>query len=274
MRSYGGGGYLAYTNETTGLVYAGAKKAWYLGTNFAAVDTPGGPLAPLPVLTGSPYSGSPLPIGPGTTVIEAENFDLGGESLGYHDNDEGNTGGRYRSQDVDIENCSEGGYNVGWIGIEERLYYTVDVTTAPGDYTLIARVATENNGAALQIRFNNIYKANLAVPNTGGWQSWQNTASPVITLDSGPQIMTFIRRGVEGLGENFDFNLNKFTLTYIGGNGDMDLDGDIDLRDFSLFTPYWQQTSCGSRGGADLTGDGNVWIEDMAAFCDNWLKGK
>ena len=125
------------------------------------------------------------------------------------------------------------------------------------------------------VRFNNIYKTNLAVPNTGGWQSWQNTATATVSLDSGPQIMTFIRLGVEKtwLGENFDFNLNKFTLTYIGGNGDMDLDGDIDLVDYAQFASHWQQTGCGTCGGAELTGDGNVLIEDLVAFCDNWLGG-
>jgi hypothetical protein len=118
-----------------------------------------------------------------------------------------------------------------------------------------------------------IYKANLAVPNTGGWQSWQDTATATFTLDSGPQIMTFIRRGVEAYGENFDFNLNKFTLEYIGGNGDMDLDGDIDLVDYAQFASRWQDTGCGSCGGADLTGDGNVLIEDLQIFCDNWMGG-
>jgi hypothetical protein len=276
FRAYGGGGHLAYTNYDTGSVYPAVKKAWYLPVNFATVDVPSGPLDPLPVLTGSPYPGpDPLPIGPSTTVIEAEKFDNGGESLGYHDNDQGNTGGQYRGQDVDIQGCSEGGYNVGWIGIEERLYYTVDVTTAPGDYTLTARVSTQNNGASMQILFNNVYKTNLTVPNTGGWQSWQNTATATITLDSGPQIMTFIRLGVEDPGQNFDFNLNKFTLTYIGGNGDMDLDGDIDMVDFGQFASHWQDTGCGSNdcGGADLTGDGNVFVEDLEAFCDNWLAG-
>jgi len=70
-----------------------------------------------------------------------------------------------------------------------------------------------------------------------------------------------------------DYNLNKFTSSYIGGNGDMDLDGDIDLLDFALFAQYWQQTSCGNCGGVDLTGDGNVWIYDLKWFCDSWMAG-
>ncbi|MBN1599378.1 MAG: hypothetical protein JW894_13880, partial [Bacteroidales bacterium] len=48
---------------------------------------------------------------PGT--VEAENYDNGGEGVAYHDNDASNNGGQYRtSEGVDIEACSEGGYNV------------------------------------------------------------------------------------------------------------------------------------------------------------------
>ncbi len=46
-----------------------------------------------------PYGGVPWPI-PGT--IEAENYDLGGEGVAYHDATAGNSGGLYRTDDVDI----------------------------------------------------------------------------------------------------------------------------------------------------------------------------
>jgi hypothetical protein len=129
-------------------------------------------------------------------------------------------------------------------------------------------VATPNSGGTFQVHFNRIDKTDtIAVPNTTWWQSWLNTTPAVITLDPGPQIMTFVRKG------NADFNLNRLTLTYIGNNGDMDLDGDIDMADFALFVLYWQQTGCGTCGGADLTGDGNVWMDDLKVFCNNWMDG-
>ena len=159
--------------------------------------------------------------------------------------------------------------------------YTVNVTTAPGDYTLIARIATNQRDGSnnpidggFNVRFKGINITGwIDVPNTGGWQTWDDTPSVTVTLDSGPQVMQFYRKGAA------EFNLNKFTLTYIGGNGDMaPLDGVIDLADFAKFASYWQQTACGTCGGADLTGpqdvpDGNVWIEDLEVFCYNWLGG-
>src|SRR6266480_1905741 len=48
----------------------------------------------------TPYTGTPIAV-PGS--FEAENFDLGGEGVAYHDNTPGNQGGNYRlTEDVDI----------------------------------------------------------------------------------------------------------------------------------------------------------------------------
>jgi len=53
------------------------------------------------ILLQSPYYGTPAAI-PG--LIEAEDFDLGGESEAYHDSDTGNNCSAYRIvSDVDIE---------------------------------------------------------------------------------------------------------------------------------------------------------------------------
>jgi hypothetical protein len=261
LRAYGGGGHLIKTNSASGLIFPIANNANNAKTNYITVDTPGGPPPPV---TGDPYHGSPLTL-PG--IVQAEDFDLGGEGVAYHDNP-GNNGGLYRTaEDVDIENCSEGGFNIGWVETGEWIEYTVDVTTASGDYDLDVRVATQDTGGAFSIEFKGIDRTGtLTVPNTGGWQTWANV-STTVTLDSGPQIMRFVRKG------SADYNLNKFTFSYIGGNGDMDLDGDIDPLDFARFAQYWQLTGCGNCGGAELTGDGNVWIDDLRQFCDNWMAG-
>ena len=55
--------------------------------------------------------------------------------------------------------------------------------------------------------------------------------------------------------------------------GDIDGDGDVDFADFGLFAAQWQQTSCGDCGGADFTDDGNVTMEDLEKFIENWLLG-
>src|SRR5262249_59320324 len=68
----------------------------------------------LPGPASTPFGGAPAVI-PG--LIEAENFNDGGEGVGYHDLTTGNAGGAYRSTDVDIQPTVDigGGFNVGFI---------------------------------------------------------------------------------------------------------------------------------------------------------------
>ena len=55
--------------------------------------------------------------------------------------------------------------------------------------------------------------------------------------------------------------------------GDINLDCRVDLTDFAWFAPNWMDTACGVCGGADLTGDGNVRLDDLQEFANNWLAG-
>ena len=134
----------------------------------------------------SPFLGSPVTL-PGT--INAENFDNGGEGVGYHDTTSGNSGGQYRSTDVDIEASSAGGYDVGWAAAGEWLNYTVNPSSS-GSYTVQLRVASPNGGS-IHVGFNtpsNVWTS-IAVPATGGWQSWQTVSMPA-TLSAGTQQLT------------------------------------------------------------------------------------
>src|SRR5262245_18422259 len=48
-------------------------------------------------------------------LIQAEDFDDGGPGIGYQDSTVVNAGGAYRSTGVDIEQATEGTFDVGWI---------------------------------------------------------------------------------------------------------------------------------------------------------------
>src|SRR4051812_49661338 len=104
---------------------------------------------PARAASSSPYAGSPAAI-PGT--IQAANYDLGGEGAAYHDTSAGNSGGAYRSTDVDLEASSEGGFDVGWTASGEWLNYTVNAATA-GSYSAQLRIASPNGGA-MHLGFN------------------------------------------------------------------------------------------------------------------------
>jgi len=40
-----------------------------------------------------------------------------------------------------------------------------------------------------------------------------------------------------------------------------------------MFAQWWMKTDCNECGGADLTGDGKVGLEDLYEFTSNWLAG-
>jgi hypothetical protein len=89
LRAYGGGGHLVAVNAATGYLHPNADNAHLAMTAYRTVEIPG---APPPPLAGNPFRGVPFPL-PG--VVQAEDFDRGGEAVAYHDNTASNTGGRY-----------------------------------------------------------------------------------------------------------------------------------------------------------------------------------
>ncbi len=137
----------------------------------------------------NPYGGTPRPI-PG--IIEGEDYDTGGEGVGYHDVDAGNNGGQYRSDDVDIETCGEGGFNVGWMDAGDWLEYTVNVAEK-GHYTIRVRAASDDaDGGAFHVSFRSQkVTSTTTVPYTGGWQVYQWIEIPDVTLTAGQQVMRF-----------------------------------------------------------------------------------
>lgn len=135
--------------------------------------------------------------------IEAENYDVGGGSIAYKDNDPENVGNQYRTEEaVDIEICSEGGFNVGWFAPGEWVEYTVNVP-ADGVYSLRLRGATPNNGASYKISVAGVDKtSNVSVPVTSGWQSYR-TAAANVSLSAGVQHLRLTNTGTSDLNVNW-----------------------------------------------------------------------
>ena len=132
----------------------------------------------------TPFGGTAAAI-PG--LIEAEKFDEGGEGIAYHDLTPGNTTGQYRQTDVDISTTLDtgGGYSLSYVAAGEWLKYSVSVAAA-GSYTLEARVASSGAGGTFHIEIDGIdVTGPLAVPNTGGWQTWRSVNVSGIPLTAG-----------------------------------------------------------------------------------------
>jgi len=95
------------------------------------------------------------------------------------------------------------------------------------------------------------------------------------------------------IGPGSYLDLNGLNLYYVNGSidgtatidenggsiseillGDIEPDGDVDFVDFAGFALRWMDTGCGVCGGADLTDNGNVGLDDLRKFAENWLAGK
>lgn len=141
----------------------------------------------------APFNGAPHAI-PGR--IEAEEYDLGGEGVGFHEvNAGGNEGGAtFRNDEVDIEVTQDidGGYNVGYILRGEWLAYTVHIEQ-PGAYDLHLRVAVNGGNRAMRIEIDDQdISGPILLPNTEGWQNWQTITVNDLIMPQGEQVMKLV----------------------------------------------------------------------------------
>jgi PKD repeat protein len=140
-------------------------------------------------------------------TIQAEDYDTGGQNVGYFDTTGGNTGGAYRTDDVDIQTTSDvgGGFNVGWIANTEWLDYTIDVPTT-GSYAITLRLATPNTGRSLRIEIDGTnVSGTVPVPRTGGYQNWADAVVGPINLTAGVHTFRIV-------AQKDGFNFNHFTI--------------------------------------------------------------
>ena len=202
-------------------------------------------------------------------VIEAEDFDLGGQGVSYNDCDPVNNGGEYRESGVDIEVASEGGFNIAYMCEGEWLEYTVDVEAA-GEYELTTRVASLATGGGFRIERDGVdLTGTIFFLPTGGWQQWQDVTA-TINLEAGEQVLRFVNMGAF----DTEYNLNKFTITSTGPTPCNDADladpyGELNFFDVSAFlAAYNAQDQV-----ADLNNDGDFNFFDVSQFLTTFNAG-
>ncbi|MDF2192119.1 carbohydrate-binding protein [Paraflavitalea sp. CAU 1676] len=109
---------------------------------------------------------------------------------------------------IQTEACTDagGGQDVGYIDAGDWLGYRINVPTA-GSYTIQYRIASQSGGGNIRLeRFGGgTVFGTLAVPSTGGWQTWQ-TISHTVTLPAGQQEI-----GLAAVAGGF--NLNWISIT-------------------------------------------------------------
>lgn len=160
-----------------------------------------------------PYNGLVHQI-PG--LIQIEEYDLGGNGVAYNDASAGNTGGAsFRTdEDIDLENCTDAGagYNLGYATVGEWLEYTVNVQAA-GNYDIDIRSACNGDGRTVSLAMDGVSIAsNIAIANTGGWQTWVTTSLKNVPLKVGQQILRFTVGATDYVNINYlDFRSSVIT---------------------------------------------------------------
>ncbi len=151
-----------------------------------------------------PYGGSPTLI-PGT--IQMENYDVGGNGYAYLDNAATNSGGAdFRiDEDVDLEKCTDvgAGYNIGYASAGEWLEYTVSVA-ATGKYNLVIRSACIGDGRTIALAMDGKdFAGNVAIPNTGGWQVWEDVKINDVQLVAGEHVLRLTIGAIDYVNLNY-----------------------------------------------------------------------
>jgi uncharacterized delta-60 repeat protein len=136
--------------------------------------------------TQTPFTGTPFAI---NQLIQAEDFDNGGQGVSFSDTDAQNAGGRYRSTAVDIELTGDtgGGYNVGYTRAGEWLEYTINVPST-GSYAIQTRLAAVQNGR-LHYEVDGESRATVLITPTQGFQSYRTVTHALGTLSAGTHVL-------------------------------------------------------------------------------------
>lgn len=86
---------------------------------------------------------------------------------------------------VQLENCSEGGQNVGWIDTADWMAYDNITFPSSGMYRVEYRVASPSGGTlSLDLNAGGILLGQVPIPATGGWQTWA-TVSHTVSIAAG-----------------------------------------------------------------------------------------
>ena len=177
-----------------------------------------------------------------SNVIEAENYD-------------------YKSG-IDIENCSEGGSDVGYIENGDYIgFKDIDLTGAD---KIDFRVASNGSDAVLEVRLDSPdgkLIGSTDVTNTGGWQEWI-TKTCNIEATSGKHDVYLVFTG----GESYLFNLNWWKPNTPAEEyilGDLNGDGIVDIFDLCSMRNAAVDGDAERFEAADINGDGSIDENDL-----------
>jgi uncharacterized delta-60 repeat protein len=123
-------------------------------------------------------------------IIQAEDYDLGGEGVAYHDSTPGNQSGTYRANEgVDVGDIT-GGRVVGRANQGEWLEYTIrSPFTTTRNFSMQARYVTPKSGVTLNYYIDGRKVGSVALPPTGSYGGTYQLASTTIAIPAGTHVL-------------------------------------------------------------------------------------
>ncbi|RYD33835.1 MAG: carbohydrate-binding protein, partial [Verrucomicrobiaceae bacterium] len=206
-----------------------------------------------------PYHGAPHGV-PG--VIQAEDFDFGGEGIAYSDTTASNLGGSHRPDEaVDLEFTTDagGGHQVAGVG-GEWLEYTVNMEHA-GGYVLALRISAAAEGGVLSFEIDgNAVSGGIGIPATGEG-IWQTVTVPEVELPQGTRVL---RLKIDSHAtDGSEVLINWFSLTPVvrtGPTADAGMDRIVADEDFNGEEALTLDASGSFAGDSEITG--YEWTKD------------
>jgi hypothetical protein len=161
----------------------------------------------------APWGGVPSPV-PG--LIEAENFDLGGEGVGYHDLTIVNEGGQYRKTEaVDIFTCDDtnGGFCVSGTQVNEWMDYTIQAPV-DGSYEIDVRMtAPAVDTGFFHFELDGYPVVSGLAENNGSPGSWTTEQLTDVPIPAGVHNLRLVFDNASSAGEVGAYNYFNVLLT-------------------------------------------------------------
>lgn len=114
---------------------------------------------------------------------------------------------------IQIDNCSEGGYNVGYINNGDWTEYILNIPEAGKyqfDFRIASSVAVGTLAGSIKLVTGGTTIGTIDIYGTGGWQIWTTVSTTAIFSNAGVQTLRLNYAD----GKDFLFNLNWFEYDY------------------------------------------------------------
>lgn len=147
--------------------------------------------------------------------IEAEDFDQGGQGIGFYDTSKNNQGGKYRTNAGEYVGIGEGasGHFVGWTAAGEWLNYTIDIKEA-GSYKLNINYSSTTSKTGVTILLKDRILCTAELPKAEEYTDY----SLIVDLPEGEHVLKvqFLSGGMDL--DYIDFVRSEFPVQKISSD--------------------------------------------------------